>query len=200
MPERRSKPCRRKASVRREAPAAKPPARERGVARVGVSRRGRLRVRPEAGAAAGGRPRGSDDPGGCAKGWRGLDAPGAIGTRNADETREVVGSSRECEWCGQRERRISVNGPDRRRSGRFVQSGRTTFFPVPVLLTSTTGRTDTFFQVPELNEPARRSARPAAVRPVSRAGGRRARAVRTGRRGIDGRKPEIGVRDRSCRG
>ena len=49
---------------------------------------------------------------------------------------------------------------------------------------------------PELNEPAR----PAAARPVSRVGGRRASAVRTGRRDIDRRKPEIGVHDRSCRG
>jgi hypothetical protein len=36
------------------------------------------------------------------------------------------------------------NGPGRRRAGRFVQSGSTTFFPVPVLRTSTTGRTVTF--------------------------------------------------------
>ena len=89
---------------------------------------------------------------------------------------------------------VDLNGPDRRRAGRFVQSGRTSFFPVPVLRTSTTGRTVTFF--PELNEPAR----PAAARPVSRVGGRRASAVRTGRRDIDRRKPEIGVHDRSCRG
>ncbi len=39
------------------------------------------------------------------------------------------------------------NGPSRRRAGRFVQSGRTTFFPVPVLRTSTTGRTVTFLDV-----------------------------------------------------
>ena len=49
---------------------------------------------------------------------------------------------------------------------------------------------------PELNEPAR----PAAARPMSRVGGRRAGAVRTDRRDIDRRKPEIGVHDRSCRG
>ena len=39
---------------------------------------------------------------------------------------------------------VDLNGPDRRRAGRFVQSGRTSFFPVPVLRTSTTGRTVTF--------------------------------------------------------
>jgi hypothetical protein len=33
------------------------------------------------------------------------------------------------------------NGPGRRRAGLFVQSGRTLNFPVPVLRTSTTGRT-----------------------------------------------------------
>jgi hypothetical protein len=33
------------------------------------------------------------------------------------------------------------NGPGRGRAGRYVQSGRTTFRPVPVLRTSTTGRT-----------------------------------------------------------
>ena len=39
-----------------------------------------------------------------------------------------------------------LNGPDRRRAGRSVQSGRTSFFPVPVLLvrTSATGRKITF--------------------------------------------------------
>ena len=36
--------------------------------------------------------------------------------------------------------------PYRRRAGRFVQSGRTTFFPVPSLLTFTTGRTVTFLK------------------------------------------------------
>jgi hypothetical protein len=57
----------------------------------------------------------------------------------------------------------------RRQAGRFVQSGRTAFCPVPVLRTSTTGRTVTFF--PELSEPAR----PAAARPVSHdAGGQAA--------------------------
>ena len=39
------------------------------------------------------------------------------------------------------------NGPGRRRAGRFVQSGRTAFFPVPVLRTFTTGRTDTFVDI-----------------------------------------------------
>ena len=78
------------------------------------------------------------------------------------------------------------NGPGRRRAGRFVQSGRTSFFPVPVLRTSTTGRTVSLF--PELNEPAR----PAAVRPVSHDMGGRAAggsAVRTERRGQDRRIP-----------
>ena len=60
---------------------------------------------------------------------------------------------------------VDLNGPDRRRAGQFVQSGRTSFFPVPVLRTSTTGRTVTFF--PELNEPAR----PMAAGPVSCRGG-----------------------------
>ena len=46
--------------------------------------------------------------------------------------------------------------------GLFVQFGRTTFFPVPVLRTFTTGRTVSFF--PELNE----QARPTAARPVPR--------------------------------
>jgi len=94
-----------------------------------------------------------------------------------------LGSSRESEGCGREPGGLS--GPGRRRAGRFVQSGRTTFFPVPVLRTSTTGRTDTFF--PELNEPAR----PAAARPASRdAGGQAASgcAVRTERRGQDRRK------------
>ncbi len=36
------------------------------------------------------------------------------------------------------------DGPGRRQAGRFVQSGRTTFFPVPVLWTSTSGRTVSF--------------------------------------------------------
>ena len=49
------------------------------------------------------------------------------------------------------------NGPGRRRAGRFVQSGRTAFFPVPVRRASTSGRTVSFF--PELNEPARRRLR-----------------------------------------
>lgn len=81
--------------------------------------------------------------------------------------------------------------------GRFVQSGRTTFFPVPVLRTSTTGRTITFF--PELNEPAR----PAAARPVSRdAGGQAAggSAVRQSDEDKIGGNRWIGVHDRSCRG
>ena len=39
---------------------------------------------------------------------------------------------------------VDLNWPDRRRAGQFVQSGRTSFFPVPVLRTSTTGRTVTF--------------------------------------------------------
>ena len=55
-----------------------------------------------------------------------------------------LGSSRESEGCGREPGGLS--GPGRRRAGRFVQSGRTTFFPVPVLRTSTTGRTDTFLQ------------------------------------------------------
>ena len=40
------------------------------------------------------------------------------------------------------------NGPGRRRAGRFVQSGRTSFFPVPVLRTSTSGRTVSFLVKP----------------------------------------------------
>ena len=55
---------------------------------------------------AGGRPRGSDDPGGCAKAAGFLQRLVYIGTRNAEETREPVGSSRECEGCGQRKRWI----------------------------------------------------------------------------------------------
>ena len=41
---------------------------------------------------------------------------------------------------------VDLNGLDRRRAARgwFVQSGRTSFFPVPVLRTSTTGRTVMF--------------------------------------------------------
>lgn len=80
------------------------------------------------------------------------------------------------------------DGPGRRQAGRFVQSGRTAFFPVPVLRTSTSGRTVSFF--PELNEPAR----PAAARPVSHdmgglaAGGS---AVRTERRGQGRRNPSM---------
>ena len=68
---------------------------------------------------------------------------------------------------------VELNGPDRRRECRFVQSGRTLLFPVlRPGRTSATGITVTFF--PELSEPAR----PAAARPVSRAGGRRASAPR----------------------
>ncbi len=60
-------------------------------------------------------------------------------------TREArLGSGRE---CGDVDNGPGgYNGPGRRRrAGRFVQSGRTAFFPVPVLRTSTTGRTVTFF-------------------------------------------------------
>ena len=45
------------------------------------------------------------------------------------------------------------NGPARRRAGRFVQSGRTAFFPVPVLRTSTTGRTVSFFRIERTGPP-----------------------------------------------
>ena len=69
---------------------------------------------------------------------------------------------------------VDLNGPRRRRAGSFVQSGRTSFFPVPVLRSSTTGRTVTFF--PELNE----SARPASARAPSDTG---VRAL--GERGAD---------------
>jgi hypothetical protein len=61
-------------------------------------------VRPTAG--AGGYPtRIDDDPGGRAKGCGVLSAVGYI-TRNADEHELPVGSSRECEGCGQRTWRI----------------------------------------------------------------------------------------------
>ena len=76
-------------------------------------------------------------------------------------------------------------------AGRFVhlQSGRPVFFPVPVLRTSTTGRTFTFF--PELNEPAR----PAAARPVSHdAGGPVVGGARCGKSDED----EIGGNRRIC--
>jgi len=60
--------------------------------------------------------------------------------------------------------------------GRFVQSGRTSFFPVTALRAFTTGRTVTFF--PELNEPAR----PAAARPESSESGRAGARAARGRR------------------
>ena len=37
---------------------------------------------------------------------------------------------------------VDLNGPDRRRAGRFVPSGRTSSFTVPVPRTSTSGRTE----------------------------------------------------------
>ena len=43
------------------------------------------------------------------------------------------------------------DGPGRRQAGRFVQSGRTAFFPVPVLRTSTSGRTVSFVSVPVIH-------------------------------------------------
>ena len=95
-----------------------------------------------------------------------------------------VGSSRKCRDVDTDKGRNERAGPPP--VGRFVQSGRTSFFPVPVLRTSTTGRTVTFF--PELNEPAR----PAAARPVSGDMGGQAAggsAVRPKRRGRDRRKP-----------
>ena len=46
---------------------------------------------------------------------------------------------------------VDLNEQDRRRAGWFVQSGRTSFFLVPVLQTSTTGRTVTFLGLPGPN-------------------------------------------------
>ena len=89
----------------------------------------------------------------------------------------------------------AVIKPRARLARRLLGSGRAPGPPRPTRPKPQGGPASraTFF--PELNEPAR----PAAARPVSRVGGCRASAVRTGRRDMDRRKPEIGVHDRSCR-
>ena len=93
----------------------------------------------------------------------------------------------------------AVIKPRARLARRLLGSGRAPGPPRPTRPKPQGGPASraTFF--PELNEPAR----PAAARPVSRVGRRRATgsAVRrsTGHRSTE-LEPEIGVHDRSCRG
>ena len=62
---------------------------------------------------------------------------------------------------------VDLNGPDRRRAGRFVQSGRTSFLPVPVLRTSTTGRTVTFLSDSVIGADVYRAVAEGLPRPAS---------------------------------
>ena len=81
---------------------------------------------------------------------------------------------------------VNLIGPDRSRAGRFVQSGKTSFFPVPVLRNSTTGKAVMFFQAAGVERTSPPGGSPARV--TSRRAPRgRAIAVRhnTGRRDID---------------
>ena len=68
--------------------------------------------------------------------------------RNA-ETKHRAGPGRleaERVWGTWTRIREDRHGPDRRRAGRLVQSGRTSLFPVPVLRTFTRGRAVTFIK------------------------------------------------------
>ena len=93
----------------------------------------------------------------------------------------------------QRTKQPTIRHPNARTTNGYG-SGPTTGLSGPEPTQAVRRPSQAFF--PELEE----SARPAAARPVSRVGGCRASAVRTGRRDIDRRKPKISVHDRSCRG
>jgi hypothetical protein len=79
----------------------------------------------------------------CAKAARGGIA-GLIKGRRVRTRDARPGSGRESVGCGQRIGRRERAEPPPGGPVRSILAGRTTFFPVPVLRTSTTGRTDTF--------------------------------------------------------